>query len=523
MLRKTATRARHVVLWFRNDLRVHDNALFSHPSVSNAERVTPVYIFDPRHFQMTEWGSRKSGHFRARFLTESVVDLRNNLRRIGSDLSIFHARPEDVLGKIAGRDALVLCQEEVTSEELHVDAMVEKKIAGLGSSLVKIWGTSLYHPEDLPFEIEDLPEPFTKMRNKVERKTQVRKLLPTPTRLPSPAAVAGALEDVPDLRALGFSADEAKTEIDARGVLNFKGGETAGLERVRTWTESSLKTYKSTRNGLMGSTYSSKYSPWLALGCLSPRRIYWDTQDYENRSGGQTVHTYWLIFELLWRDFMRFYCAKHGNTVFRLGGPRNVKREWDRDQKKIEAWRMGRTGVPWVDASMRELLHTGYMSNRGRQNVASFLCHELKLDWRYGADHFESLLLDHDVCSNYGNWVFAAGLCGGRLNRFNMLKQAHDYDKTGEFVKYWCPELKAIPAPQVHTPWTLDTAKQQEYGCVVGQDYPAPIISVRTNWNRSGKGDKKGSRKRNGKGRAKGFKGKGRVHRGRNGNEFITY
>mmetsp|Transcript_35048 Transcript_35048/g.68206 ORF Transcript_35048/g.68206 Transcript_35048/m.68206 type:complete len:537 (-) Transcript_35048:217-1827(-) len=519
---------KHAVLWFRNDLRIHDNAIFHHPSVLNAERVTPVYIFDPRHYKMSPFGSRKTGKFRAEFMIESVNDLKDSLQKLGSDLNIFHAKPEDVLAKVAGPDSVVVCSEEVTSEELRVDDAVEKQLLAAKSRLVKVWGSTLYHPDDLPFSMDRLPEPFTAMRNTIERKSkvEVRELYPTP-RLPkqqgdaeeAKAIASSALKSTPSLQALGFAEHEIELKADSRGVLPFKGGEQAALARLEHFTNTALKTYKNTRNGLIGADYSSKYSPWLANGCVSPRMIYWKTREYEDSHGGQTVHTYWLIFELMWRDFFRFYCAKHGNGVFKLEGPKNQRRQWSRDSKLIEAWKNGRTGIPWVDANMRELQATGFMSNRGRQNVASYLVHDLKVDWRYGADHFESLLLDHDVCSNYGNWVAAAGLTGGRINRFNMSKQASDYDKQGRYVKLWCPELKGIPEKAVHSPWRLTTADQQHVNCVIGQDYPCPVVTPKKYDNGGGGGSNSRSAGRNKK--AKNFRGKGRVHRGRQ-QDFYT-
>ncbi len=175
---------------------------------------------------------------------------------------------------------------------------------------------------------------------------------------------------------------------------------------------------------------------------------------------------------------------KHGNSIFFLDGilgreahgSHPNSRRWGLPKKQLEAWKTGNTGFPLVDANMRELAATGFMSNRGRQNVASFLAIELNCDWRYGADHFESLLLDYDVYSNWGNWVSAAGMTGGRLNRFNIVKQSKDYDKEGEYVKHWCPELKDVPTNLVHEPWKMTKDEQYEYNCVLGVDYANPII-----------------------------------------------
>jgi len=215
-----------------------------------------------------------------------------------------------------------------------------------------------------------------------------------------------------------------------------------------------------------------------------------------------------VVFELLWRDFFRFFSIKHGNSIFFLDGTLGKEahgshpnsRRWGLPKKQLEAWKEGRTGYPLVDANMRELAATGFMSNRGRQNVASFLAIDLNCDWRYGADHFESLLLDYDVYSNWGNWCSAAGMTGGRLNRFNIVKQSKDYDKEGEYVRHWIPELKDVPTNLVHEPWKMSKEQQHQFSCRLGVDYPNPIVkptapSPYSNSNN----DKRGSKQNKGK------------------------
>jgi len=167
------------------------------------------------------------------------------------------------------------------------------------------------------------------------------------------------------------------------------------------------------------------------------------------------------------------------------------KPEWVDHAPTLERWKEGKTGMPLVDANMRELAATGFMSNRGRQNVASYLALDLQLDWRKGADHFESLLLDYDVCSNWGNWVAAAGLTGGRVNRFNIAKQSKDYDPDGKYLRHWLPELKDVPAPQIHEPWTMSKSDQEKYNVRIGLDYPEP---PRSKFRYRNDGDDRGRR-----------------------------
>jgi deoxyribodipyrimidine photo-lyase len=263
--------------------------------------------------------------------------------------------------------------------------------------------------------------------------------------------------------------------------MRFQGGETAGMARLQQyfWQQDLLKTYKETRNGMVGADYSSKFSPWLALGCLSPRSICAQVQKYEQERV-QNDSTYWLIFELLWRDYFAFIAAKHGNKIFRVSGLRGLHIPWKQDRQRFELWCQGKTGFPLVDANMRELAATGFMSNRGRQNVASFLTKNLGIDWRWGAEWFESLLIDYDVASNWGNWNYTAGVGNDArgFRFFNIFKQAKDYDPQGNYVKLWLPELAEIPAAKVHEPSKLLPIEQQRFGVRIGVDYPQPIVDL---------------------------------------------
>jgi len=258
-----------------------------------------------------------------------------------------------------------------------------------------------------------------------------------------------ALQFMPTLEQLSYSEEDAKAAMqdDPRSVLKFVGGEDAALHRMQKWMfdDNKLKDYFDIRNGMVGEGYSSKFSPWLALGCLSPRRVWSECQRYEKETGIKNKSTYWLVFELTWRDFFIHMGLSQGDKLFIPGGVTGDKSPWHGSRENLEKWKAGRTGDQLVDANMRELALTGFMSNRGRQNVASYLIFDLGVDWRYGAAHFEEHLLDYDPCSNWGNWVAAAGLTGQRVNKFNTKKQLSDYDPKREYVNLW---LKG-PAPDV--------------------------------------------------------------------------
>ncbi|MEM6349077.1 MAG: DASH family cryptochrome, partial [Bacteroidota bacterium] len=437
-----------------------------------------------RQFEETSFGFSKTGSFRAKFLLESLQDLRNRLRSKGSDLIVVQGKPEEALIQIARQyDAGgVFAHQEVTDEELVVEVAVEKRLFAEGIGLEMFWGSTLYHLSDLPMPIRSLPEIFTSFRKQVEKFAPVRNTFPTPENIPSPHfSNAG---DIPSLEALGLEAAVG----DARGVLAFSGGESQGFERLQTyfWENDRLRTYKETRNGLLGADYSSKFSAWLALGCLSPRKIYEEVKRYESLRK-KNSSTYWMIFELIWRDYFRFVARKYGNKIFFAKGikgrlsPEIPRVSRERQWAHFEAWREGRTGFPFVDANMRELAQTGFMSNRGRQNVASFLVKDLGVDWRIGAEYFESQLIDYDVCSNYGNWIYVAGVGNDpRENRyFNVISQAKRYDVKGDFVKHWLPELSDLPSQYIHEPWDATQKELLRYGVRLGVDYPQPIVSQR--------------------------------------------
>ena len=190
---------------------------------------------------------------------------------------------------------------------------------------------------------------------------------------------------------------------------------------------------------MVGIDYSSKFSAWLSMGCISPRYIYSEVKKYELQFGSNDS-TYWLIFELLWRDFFRFMFKKYQTKFFQFSGITNEEVNSKNTNKKILShWLEGTTNSDFVNANMIELKLTGFMSNRGRQNVASFFCNELNMDWRIGAAYFEEQLIDYDVCSNWGNWAYIAGVGNDpkKHRYFNIEKQASDYDKKKIFRNLW--------------------------------------------------------------------------------------
>ena len=476
------------IVWFRNNLRLDDNESLC-AALKAAEEVVPVFVFDDRTFKGATYsfGFPKTGVHRARFLLESVRDLRERLRGLGSDLVVRSGRAEEVLLHLARehRCNWVYCNRERTSEEEKIQDRLEASLWGIGQELRYSRGKLLYHTADLPFPVAQTPDTFSQFRKEVERGVPVREPVDAPTSLPVlPKGLPSG--DIPSLEDLGY-ADPGR---DPRAAITHVGGETAALARLRhyLWDTDAARTYKSTRNGLLGSEYSTKFSAWLAAGCLSPKRVVHEVRRYEAERGS-TDGTYWIFFELLWRDYFRLVAKKYKNAIFHRDGPKAkmvgavkiVRGEAANNHlPTFERWARGQTGVPFVDANMRELNATGFMSNRGRQNVASFLVADLKLNWQMGAEYMESLLVDYDVASNWCNWNYVAKVGNDpRKDRyFNILSQATRYDPDGAFVKHWCPELAPLPKNRIHRPDLLTDAEQREYGVRIGVDYPSALVDV---------------------------------------------
>lgn len=277
--------------------------------------------------------------------------------------------------------------------------------------------------------------------------------------------------------------------------------------------------YKDTRNGLLGSDFSSKLSAFLALGNITARQVHFAMLDFEegrmdDAKGAQgygkggnkgTAH---MRFELLWRDYMRLVTWKFGPRLFRAEGFKDdTHAKWGYDRAKLERWLKGTTGTGLVDASQRELFLTGYTSNRARQNVASFLAKHLGLDWRLGAEWYECCLVDYDVCSNWGNWQYTAGVGndpreggGGRV--FNPVKQANDYDSNAEYVKTWVPELAGLPADEAFQCWKASGDAEQ-----LGVMKTDPLVRIQFNVRKGGSDRGRGRGRGGARGRGKGRDG----------------
>ena len=423
------------IVWFKTDLRIHDNETLI-KAIAQSDEIIPVYCFDNADFGLNEFGFQKTGNFRTKFLFESLVDLDKQLRQLGSGLLVVKGNPETELINIAKyyQANKLFAKKEVAFNEKQIEKRVEKELWKLKCEVETFSTSTLYHAQDLPFSIKDIPDVFTNFRKKIEKESSIRSVYPSPLSIKSPIIPPIKL---PTLEELGLT----EPIIDHKSVLPFKGGESEGHKRLDHYffETKAVSNYKHTRNELVGADYSSKFSVWLALGCLSARGIYDKLKQYEAQCGANES-TYWLVFELIWRDYFRFMMKKHGHQFFLPSGIKPVETiVQQHNAELLQKWVHGETGNDFIDANMIELKQTGFMSNRGRQNVASYLCHDLKLDWRYGAVYFQQQLIDYDVSSNWGNWAYLAGVGNDPRGQryFNIEKQANDYDSKQQFRKLW--------------------------------------------------------------------------------------
>ncbi|KAK7189186.1 hypothetical protein DPSP01_005423 [Paraphaeosphaeria sporulosa] len=531
---------------YASDTHIRNDSFISDQDVPSFTHLLPVYIFPSNQVEVSGFlpdptmespypkakslvaGFWRTGHHRAKFMAEGAWDLKEKLQSLGcgSDLQIRVGKTSEVVENIlqwyidekrAGRSTVDVAGIWMTADEGQEEKDDEADVQRIASErevAFKAWADEKYYIDnrDLPLnDITDLPNVFTTYRKSLEPlRSRPRPSIPAPTQLPpSPPQIPPQQRpfEIPTSREGLIKALLQPLEDDPSHNLPhppqwppetksshpFPGGETAAHERLRYLiSDGAMRTYKETRNGMVGVDYSTKLSGFLAQGHITARQIHWAMMDFEEGRGpgehipgygkGENDGTAGVRFELLWRDYMHLCARKFGNKMFCLNGIQDLsktrkssdvepdshheqrppRKRWkgvhhtsglgdtpERTREVFGRFRSGRTGIGLIDAANREVFLTGYTSNRARQNVASFLSNSshLGIDWRVGAEWYEYLLIDYDMASNWGNWQYVAGVGNdprqGRV--FNPVKQALDYDPQGEYIKAWVPELRQLP------------------------------------------------------------------------------
>ena len=435
------------IFWFNHDLRMDDNAALLRAS-SEVDKLICLYCVDtssagPGWQQPAKLSSR-----RREFLFESLQDLETQLSQYGQKLVVRMQSPLEAIAQLitVHNVSHLYSSNHVGSYENRIWNTLRKRYSML--EFTQSHTHTLFNPSQLPFTIEQLPGSFSKFRRLVEKMdldTAVSAPLDAPTKLPPPALVADMA-----WQPLWQQHFPSLVDSDIPPAL-FKGGASAGEEHLKGYFARDLaSSYKQTRNGLDGMDYSTKFSPWLANGTLSPRRIVQQLQEYEAHAGANDS-TYWIFFELLWREYFQWYGHKHQQQLYTFSGIANSAPTTSFYPERFKKWCAGNTPYAIINACMKQLNATGYLSNRGRQLVASCFVHELGLDWRHGAAYMEQQLVDFDVASNWGNWQYLAGVGADPRGhrRFDLHKQAQIYDPKNQFVDRWAGDQTLLPLDSV--------------------------------------------------------------------------
>ena len=435
------------IWWLRRDLRLADN-----DALAAARRVVPVFILDPALLD-----GPTSSPTRTAFLLGGLRVLDSGLRARGSRLVVRRGRPADELARMVAETgaAAVYAEDDHSPYARRRDDAVARVVPLhlIGSAAIRPPGTvlkadgapySVFTPFSRAWLAQPLPDPA--------------ELRPAPAALPDPGDVAGM--PIPDSPTLP-------------PAVPFPPGEAEAQRRLRRFIDGPIAAYDDMRDR-MDVDGTSRLSPYLRFGMLAPRAA--AVAALSARPAGQGAAR-WLN-ELIWRDFYS-HILYHFPHVARAGFRPAGRAAWLNDPDDFAAWCEGRTGYPIVDAAMRQLAESGWMHNRARMIVASFLVKDLLIDWRWGERWFMRRLVDGDPAANNGGWQWTAGTgtdAAPYFRIFNPVTQGRKFDPTGEYVRRWLPVLAGVPPAQIHEPWRLSLAQQRAAGCVLGEEYPYPIV-----------------------------------------------
>jgi len=392
-----------ILVWFRNDLRIHDNEMLIE-AIARAENVLPVYCVDPRYFGKTSYGTQKSGYLRTQFLLQSIDSLKDGLQRLGGNLLIQAGKPEDVLPALCRQynASEVYHHREVAEEETFISGLVETSLWKEKINLKHFIGHTLFHKEDLPFPIKNIPNNFTVFKRKIDREAIVRPPFTSPEIIKVPAGVDWGLLPMPEDLGVHRSGKVEEAHI--------VGGEREGIKALMQVVSS-----KSSQ----GSVSDPILSPWLSLGCLSPRMVYWTVKDKISAKSDLALR---IVNKLLWRDYNRFMLKKHGSLVESCEVILTSA-----EQSRFNRWVDGNTGELLVDACIRELNETGYINDRCKLYLSWYLATKMKVKWPAEYAYFEEKALNFSPALTWGSWAVGQGLFSiGKQDNQNFDDIMHD-------------------------------------------------------------------------------------------------
>jgi len=426
------------IVVFTRDLRLHDNPAL-HQACARARQVVPLFVADP---------AIAAPPNRARFLAESLADLRQALRERGGDLVVREGDPAAEVIKLAvevNANAVYLA-DDVSHYATARRLKLERECARHRLDLALTPGVTVVPPAGLKPAAGGHYRVFTPYWRAWRAATW---------RGPCPVPPAIQMPPMPSIGRIPAAGGGASPGL-------AKGGEKAGRQRFVSWRKGQLAGYDENHDDLAGDA-TSRLSAYLRFGCLSPLEVATGALD---RPGGEE-----FCRQLAWRDFFYQVTAAFPDIARKNYRPGAA---WHHDERALDAWRAGQTGIPVVDAGMRQLAAEGFMHNRARMITASFLTRNLGMDWRHGYKHFGSLLADGDVACNAGNWQWVAGTGNNtRPNRImNPLRQAQRFDKSGRYVRRYVAELAGLDPAWIQTPWRLPAAQRERLG------YPGPMVEL---------------------------------------------
>lgn len=444
------------IFWFRNDLRVTDNPGLE--AAARAGRTIPLYIIDDAEIERLSTSPN-----RLMFLLQSLEDTKSRLRALGADLVIRQGNPALVLAELVQSYTVDAVHYSIAYDPVTIarDQSIAHHLNTLSVDFVGYPGwlaiDSIAPILTKGGKVVNVFTPFWKQWATQPRRT----LAKTPTTLTLPSDIT--IGEIPTLSSLTKA-----TEASPHAQI---GGETAALTQLNRFLDESIHTYHELHDDL-GADGSSHLSAHLHHGTISTRYIEALLPEGE---GAAAFHR-----QLAWRDFYQYILFHHPKTPDLELQPRYHGLPWSHDKTLLEAWQSGQTGFPIVDAAMRQLRAEGYMHNRARLIVGSFLTKDLGLDWRLGEAHFMRLLCDADTASNVGNWQWIAsvGVDPAPVFRrlYNPTLQQTRFDPNGIYVRRYIPELRQVPLEYLSEPWKMSLEQQAKYSCKIGKDYPAPVV-----------------------------------------------